>query len=218
MVTQFIAGPWTDPVVHQAFVEARMRHVCPPGMGYWTVLAPEGFAGWILLTPLNLHGPEIEIGWRLVRAFWGRGYATEAARPVLSYALTTIGLAEVVADIDPANHASARVAHKLGLCPVKPMPYGGRMVDRYVIGPRTAYEQLATLTELARVLHGHRRRRQAPVHSLRKRLTGQVGGDERHDVRGDVTVDVVACVIKGGRLECHREGDGEFLRWQIRLH
>ncbi len=131
MVTQFIAGPWTNPVVHRAFVEARMRHVCPPGMGYWTVLAPEGFAGWILLTPLNLHGPEIEIGWRLVRAFWGRGYATEAARPVLRYALTRLGLNEVVADIDPANHASAGVARKLGLCPIGRVPYAGRPVDRF---------------------------------------------------------------------------------------
>jgi tripartite ATP-independent transporter DctP family solute receptor len=53
----------------------RMRHAFPAGMGYWTVLAPEGFAGWILLTPLDLHGPEIEIGWRLVRSLWGCGYA-----------------------------------------------------------------------------------------------------------------------------------------------
>ena len=59
-------------------------------MGYWTIIAPEGFTGWILLTPLDLHGPEIEIGRRLIRSLWGRGYATEAARPVLAYALNTL--------------------------------------------------------------------------------------------------------------------------------
>ncbi len=134
-VTRFIVGPWVDPVAHRTFVEARMRHVYPAGMGYWTVLAPEGFAGWVLLTPLDLLGPPIEIGWRFVRPLWGRGYATEAARPVLSHALVTLGLTEVVADIDPANYGSAGVARKLGMRAARQVPYGGRIVDRYVIGP-----------------------------------------------------------------------------------
>jgi RimJ/RimL family protein N-acetyltransferase len=132
-VTRFIAGPWTDPVAHRAFIETRMRHAYPAGMGYWTVLAPEGFAGWVLLTPLDLHGPEVEIGWRLVRPMWGRGYATEASRAVLAHALDTLGMKEVVADIDPANHASAAVARKLGLRPTRQVPYAGRIVDRYTI-------------------------------------------------------------------------------------
>ena len=62
-VTRFLPGPWTDPVAHRAFVEARMRHAHLIGVGYWSVIAAEEFVGWILLTPLDLHGPEIEIGW-----------------------------------------------------------------------------------------------------------------------------------------------------------
>ncbi|WP_205944781.1 GNAT family N-acetyltransferase [Pelagibius litoralis] len=46
---------------------------------------------------------------------WGRGYATEAAAPVLAHALQGLGLDAVVADIDPLNAASIRVAEKLGL-------------------------------------------------------------------------------------------------------
>ena len=134
-VTRFLSGPWTDPIAHRAFVEDRMRHIYPVGMGYWSIIAPEGFVGWILLTPLDLHGPEIEIGWRLVRAAWGRGYATEAARPVLRHALHTLELRQVVADIDPANMASIRVAHKLGFKPVGSAPHDGRTVTRYVAGP-----------------------------------------------------------------------------------
>ncbi len=118
-VTRFIAGPWRDPIAHRAFVEARMRHTYPAGMGYWTIQAPDGFVGWILLTPLDLIGPEIEIGWRLVRAAWNHGYATEAAQPVLDHALTTLQLSEVVADIDAENTASAGVARKLGMQPVR---------------------------------------------------------------------------------------------------
>jgi RimJ/RimL family protein N-acetyltransferase len=105
-VTRFIPGPWTDPIVHRAFVEQRMRHVYPVGMGYWSIVAPQGFVGWVLLTPLDLHGPEVEIGWRLIRAAWGRGYATEAARPILRHAIDELRLQRVIADIDPENAAS----------------------------------------------------------------------------------------------------------------
>ena len=58
-VTKFMAGPWSDPAAHRAFVRQRMRHVYPTGMGYWAVDTLQGFVGWILLMPLDLHGPEI---------------------------------------------------------------------------------------------------------------------------------------------------------------
>jgi RimJ/RimL family protein N-acetyltransferase len=134
-VTRFIPGPWADPVAHRAFVEARMRHVYPAGMGYWSIIAPEGFVGWVLLTPLDLHGPEIEIAWRLVRASWGRGYATEAARPVVHHALGTLRVPQVIADIDPQNTASVGVARKLGFRRAGDVPSDGHMVIRYVAGP-----------------------------------------------------------------------------------
>jgi RimJ/RimL family protein N-acetyltransferase len=134
-VTRFLIGPWGDPVAHRAFVEQRIRHAYPVGMGYWSIIAPEGFVGGILLTPLDLHGPEIEIGWRLIRAAWGRGCATEAAQPVLRHAHMTLGLLEVIADIDPENTASISIAHKLGFRPAGEAPYDGRIVTRFVSRP-----------------------------------------------------------------------------------
>jgi RimJ/RimL family protein N-acetyltransferase len=134
LVTKFIHGPWADPVAHRAFVEARVRHVYPAGMGYWSIFASARFIGWILLTPLDLLGPDTEIGWRLVRAAWGRGYATEAARPVLDHALHTLGLRRVVADIDPINTASISVARKLRLVADGTVPCGERTVIRYIAG------------------------------------------------------------------------------------
>lgn len=59
--------------------------------------------------------PEVELGYRLARAAWGRGYATEAARAVRDYAFITLGLGRLVALIDPDNTASLRVAAKLGM-------------------------------------------------------------------------------------------------------
>lgn len=68
----------------------------------------------------------------LQRAAWGHGYATEAARPRLDHALHTLGLPEVVVDIDPANTASVGVARKLGMRPSGRVLYAVRTVTRYV--------------------------------------------------------------------------------------
>jgi len=133
-VGRFIAGPWDDPDAHRAFVEDRIRGTYPPGMGYWSILAESGFVGWVLLTPLDLAGPEIELGWRIRPGARGNGYATEAARPVLAHALETLRLPRLVADIDPANGASLHVARKLGFRREGPIGYAGRVVDRYFVG------------------------------------------------------------------------------------
>jgi RimJ/RimL family protein N-acetyltransferase len=57
---------------------------------------------------------ETELGWALIRRFWGCGYATEAARAVRSWARDERGLARVISLISPENPRSQRVAEKLG--------------------------------------------------------------------------------------------------------
>jgi RimJ/RimL family protein N-acetyltransferase len=115
-MTRFILGPWDDPVAHRAFIEARTRGPWPPGLGYWSLRPRAGgeFLGWVLLIPEDAVGPDIEIGWRLRRAAWGQGFATEAAAALLHHGFRNAGLTEVVADIRQDNHASLGVARKLG--------------------------------------------------------------------------------------------------------
>jgi RimJ/RimL family protein N-acetyltransferase len=60
-------------------------------------------------------GPDVELGYTLSRAAWGRGYATEAASAVLRWAFVGLGLERVVAVADPANAASLRVLDKIGM-------------------------------------------------------------------------------------------------------
>jgi RimJ/RimL family protein N-acetyltransferase len=60
-------------------------------------------------------GPDVEIGYTLARAAWGRGYATEAARAVLRWGFARLRLHRIHAVSDPANHASLRVLDKLGM-------------------------------------------------------------------------------------------------------
>lgn len=134
-VTRFVNGPWDDPAAHRTFVEARTRGPYPGGMGYWTIrpLADGGFAGWVLLIPADGTGPQIEVGWRLRRRYWGQGFATEAMRPVLAHAFGTLGLDEVVADIDARNAASLGVARKLGMRFCTALPEDAGVATRYAV-------------------------------------------------------------------------------------
>ncbi|MDQ3558626.1 MAG: GNAT family N-acetyltransferase [Pseudomonadota bacterium] len=112
----------------------RINYAYPPGPGYWSISRQPGarrFLGWVMLVPLDLAGPDIEIGWRPIRAEWGRGYATEAARPILAHAFQTIRLQEVMADIDARNTGSRRVAEKLGMAAAETSS-GGASTIRYV--------------------------------------------------------------------------------------
>jgi RimJ/RimL family protein N-acetyltransferase len=60
---------------------------------------------------------EIELGWAIASAHWGRGYAPEAARAVRTWVYETRSVERLISLIDPANTKSARVAEKLGAEP-----------------------------------------------------------------------------------------------------
>lgn len=58
---------------------------------------------------------ETEIGYRLARAHWGKGLATEAACAVRDLGFGLLGLSRLISIIDPRNAASVRVAEKVGM-------------------------------------------------------------------------------------------------------
>lgn len=74
-----------------------------------------GFAG--LATPsFEAHfTPAVEIGWRLARTAWGKGYATEAAQAVLAFGFEEVGLAEIVSFTTVANERSRAVMERIGM-------------------------------------------------------------------------------------------------------
>lgn len=115
-VMRFVGdGTVPDPAAHRAELVGRLRMDLGPGLGFWTLRRQEtgAFLGWACLVPLP-GWPEVELGYRLTRAAWGHGYATEAGRAVVAHAFDTIGLPEVVAVSDPANVRSHRVLARLG--------------------------------------------------------------------------------------------------------
>jgi RimJ/RimL family protein N-acetyltransferase len=89
------------------------------GFGRLAIEAAETheFVGWVTLEPVEraAYADDVEIGWRLARAHWGLGYATEAARGVLDWAFATLPVDRVLALADPANDASVAVMRRLGM-------------------------------------------------------------------------------------------------------
>jgi RimJ/RimL family protein N-acetyltransferase len=90
------------------------------GYGRWAVEIPgvAPFGGYVGLMSPRFEAsftPCLEIGWRLAREHWGRGYATEAARAAIDFGFTQAGVDEIVAFTVPANTRSLRVMAKLGM-------------------------------------------------------------------------------------------------------
>lgn len=74
-----------------------------------------GFTGLAVPRFLPEVLPAVEVGWRLARTFWGRGYATEAAREAVRFGFEDCGLDRLVSIAQIGNTASERVMDKLGM-------------------------------------------------------------------------------------------------------
>ena len=74
-----------------------------------------GFVGFQAVIAPFPCAPAIEIGWRLAYPYWGRGYATEAAKACLEYGSTVLGLREIVSFTTVPNMRSRRVMEKIGM-------------------------------------------------------------------------------------------------------
>ncbi len=85
-------------------------------LGIWAVEGRDDgcFHGAAMLIRLP-EGDDIEVGYRLARAAWGRGIATEAALCLRDHGFESLGLEEIVAVADPGNAASHKVLRKIGL-------------------------------------------------------------------------------------------------------
>ncbi len=86
------------------------------GFSFWPVFERESglLIGEAGLFPLAPDGPDVALGYALASPWWGRGYATEAARGVIAEAFVELGLDRVVAITREANVGSRHVLQKLG--------------------------------------------------------------------------------------------------------
>lgn len=88
------------------------------GYGTWATIekATGEFIGWVSLRPKDGDPPdEPELGYRLRRAAWGKGYATEASRALIDRAFSEYGAVRVYAETMAVNTQSRRVMERAGL-------------------------------------------------------------------------------------------------------
>lgn len=114
------------------------------GVGRWAVIEKEsksflGWAGLKLEEPRFFH-PEkyYDIGYRLIKKFWGNGFATESAQASINYGFEKLNLTEIYADADTNNIASKKVLEKIGLKCVKSFDDEGFIVDWYKISKNSS--------------------------------------------------------------------------------
>jgi RimJ/RimL family protein N-acetyltransferase len=71
--------------------------------------------GVVTLTITNRELGQAELGYRLGPAYWGQGYAAEAARGLVGFGFSTLGLHRICAMCHPDNAGSRRVMEKMGM-------------------------------------------------------------------------------------------------------
>jgi RimJ/RimL family protein N-acetyltransferase len=92
------------------------------GFGVWAAIEKSSgmFIGWLSLRPHDeSRRDEVELGYRLRRAAWGQGYATEGARALIRKGFDEVGVQRVTANTYEHNAASRRVMEKVGMTLVR---------------------------------------------------------------------------------------------------
>jgi RimJ/RimL family protein N-acetyltransferase len=88
------------------------------GYGFWAAVEKSSgrFLGWFHLRPVeDAHPDDVELGYRLRRSAWGKGYATEGSRALIQMGFAELGARRVFATTMVVNVASRRVMEKAGL-------------------------------------------------------------------------------------------------------
>ena len=108
------------------FLDRMIRLTAEPGRPVFHAVTDRvtgslmGWAGLSVPEFLPEILPAVEVGWRLGRDFWGKGFATEAATAALDWGFGELGLDEIVSIYEPENLPSGRVMDRLGFGPGSP--------------------------------------------------------------------------------------------------
>jgi [ribosomal protein S5]-alanine N-acetyltransferase len=118
-VMRFIGGPYSrDEVL--ARLAREEGNDAAHAIQYWPVFVADTFAGCCGLRPHETEsGAHFrEIGFQFLPAFWGAGYASEAARAVIAYAFDVLDVTALFAGHHPQNDASRALLARLGFAEI----------------------------------------------------------------------------------------------------
>lgn len=147
-VMRFITGgaPTPRAAIRDDFLPAFLRYYeRSDGYGFWAAIEKStgDFLGWFHFRPPKGSPPdEVELGYRLRKAAWGKGYGTEGARALIRKGFTELGARRVVASTYEDNRASRRVMEKAGMTLVRTfrMTAADMAAQGYDIAPEDLWE------------------------------------------------------------------------------
>jgi RimJ/RimL family protein N-acetyltransferase len=118
-VMRYLPAPLTRGE-SDALAERARTGIARRGWGLWAVdeLAGGSFIGFVGLNEAVFEAhftPAVEVGWRLARSHWGKGYATEAAGAAVTYGFGVLRLDQLVSFTAAVNVRSCRVMARLGM-------------------------------------------------------------------------------------------------------
>lgn len=131
----------TEAESRQKLAEIIQVYSAQPGQGYFAAeFIPTGeFVGWFMIRQTE-QDPEVEVGYRLCEAFWGKGLATEGTLSLLQHGFMALGQEQLMAIVRPEHGASRRVLEKVGFTLIGHISaYGIDNLCRYVL-PRAEWQ------------------------------------------------------------------------------
>jgi RimJ/RimL family protein N-acetyltransferase len=144
-----VPHPYEDGMAEEWIATHRPAYEAGDGINWAVVRREEGALVGSIGLRLNARDDNAELGYWIGRPYWGRGYATEAAREVVRYGFEGLGLHRIHAEHLGSNPASGRVMQKIG------MGYEGTRPEHHK--KWGAYEDAVEYGLLARDWRGLRR-------------------------------------------------------------
>jgi len=127
-------GVKTKDEIRQIIQENVLGDYQKYGFGRFAVIHKEdnrfiGFAGLKYLPEMDA----VDIGYRFLNEYWGRGIATEAGKACLAFGFEQLHLPQIIGLVLPANKASVRVLEKLGFTYEKKFYEEGELAHQYLL-------------------------------------------------------------------------------------
>lgn len=138
-VMHYISGgqPTSEAVYRDVLMPRMLAQATPEGLGFFA-LELDGadgrrFIGWFHLRRDTFEPSWAELGYRLTRAYWGKGLATQVSAQLMARAFGGLGFETVSARTMPDNRASRRVMEKLGMTCQGDFVFPGRNLNGMIL-------------------------------------------------------------------------------------
>jgi ribosomal-protein-alanine N-acetyltransferase len=112
-VSALVGGPFDGDQI-RARLAFELTNQRDSEIAYWPISQGDVDVGCCGLKPRDPARNILELGFYLLPAHWGQGYAVEAGRSVIAHAFDVLGVPELFAGHHPENHASRKTLEKLG--------------------------------------------------------------------------------------------------------